>query len=80
MITIADDGKGIPESQRSKIFEPFFSTKPDVGTGLGLWVTEEIVKSHGGSIRLRSSTKAERSGTVFCIFLPSSALAASPSE
>ncbi len=69
-ITIADDGKGIPEAGRSRIFEPFFTTKKDIGTGLGLWVCKGIVERHGGSIRVRSRTDEGSSGTVFSIFLP----------
>jgi PAS domain S-box-containing protein len=69
-IIIADSGSGIPPEQRKKLFEPFFTTKQDVGTGLGLWVSREMVHKHGGRIRLRSSTRPSRKGTVFSIFLP----------
>ena len=70
---IADTGPGIRPEDRERIFEPFFTTKGDNGTGLGLWITSGIVHKHGGSIRVRSSTRVGRSGTVFNIFLPSSA-------
>jgi signal transduction histidine kinase len=50
--------------------EPFYTTKQDVGTGLGLWVSREIVQKHGGNISLHSSAAPEHSGTVFSIFLP----------
>jgi PAS domain S-box-containing protein len=70
-ITVADSGPGIPPSVRSKLFEPFFTTKTDVGTGLGLWVSSNIVKRHHGSIRVKSSTTAGKSWTVFCVVLPS---------
>jgi two-component system CheB/CheR fusion protein len=70
-ITIADSGRGIPQSARSKLFEPFFTTKKDVGTGLGLWVCTNIVQRHHGSIRVKSSTSPGRSWTVFSVFLPS---------
>jgi PAS domain S-box-containing protein len=69
-LTIADQGEGIPLSARARVFEPFFTTKKEVGTGLGLWVCWNIVEKHGGSIRYRSSTRPERSGTAFCVFLP----------
>jgi signal transduction histidine kinase len=46
---------------------PFFTTKKDVGTGLGLWVTKSMVEKHGGTIRFRST---EGHGTVFSIVLP----------
>lgn len=69
-IVIADTGGGIAPDHRKKLFEPFYTTKQDVGTGLGLWVSREIVQKHGGSITLRSCTVPGRSGTVFSIFLP----------
>ena len=68
-VTVADTGSGIPEDIRQRIFEPFVTTKGDAGTGLGLWVCADIVKRHGGLLRLKSKT-VEPSGTVFSIFLP----------
>ena len=54
-ITIHDNGKGIPPEVADKIFNPFFTTKPtDQGTGLGLAITNDIVREHGGSIRVNS--------------------------
>lgn len=76
-VVIADNGPGIPEENRERIFEPFFTTKGENGTGLGLWITGGIVHKHGGSIRVRSSTKVGRSGTVFNIFLPTAATSVS---
>jgi signal transduction histidine kinase len=67
---IADSGSGISEEHRKKLFEPFYTTKQDVGTGLGLWVSQEIVKKHGGSITFRSSVRPGHSGTVFSVFIP----------
>jgi signal transduction histidine kinase len=70
-ITIADTGLGIPGEVRAKIFEPFVTTKGDTGTGLGLWISAEIVQKHGGRIRLRSrGSRAAASGTAFSIFFP----------
>jgi PAS domain S-box-containing protein len=69
-LTIADNGSGIPAGLRSHLFEPFFTTKKDVGTGLGLWVCQSIVEKQGGTIRLKSSTAPERSGTTLSVFLP----------
>lgn len=74
-LTVSDDGPGIPERDRPHLFEPFFTTKRDVGTGLGLWICKSIVQKHQGSIRFRSSTGCGRNGTVFSIFLPSTARA-----
>jgi signal transduction histidine kinase len=69
-LVIADNGPGIPQEIRPRIFEPFFTTKGERGTGLGLWVTRGIIEKHGGSIRFRSSARAEAHGTCFSIFLP----------
>jgi signal transduction histidine kinase len=69
-ITVADSGLGIPPSARSKLFEPFYTTKKDVGTGLGLWVCTNIVQRHHGSICVKSSATPGRSWTVFSVFLP----------
>jgi PAS domain S-box-containing protein len=69
-ITIADTGFGIPPKHLESIFEPFFTTKKDTGTGLGLWVSRELVEKHGGSLRVRSRTTNPLCGTVFSIFLP----------
>ena len=68
-VLVADTGSGIPDNIRQSIFEPFVTTKGDAGTGLGLWVCDDIVKRHGGSLHLKSRT-AHNSGTVFSIFLP----------
>jgi PAS domain S-box-containing protein len=69
-ITIADTGSGIPAKHLENIFEPFFTTKKDTGTGLGLWVSRELVEKHGGTLRVRSRTSDPFCGTVFSIFLP----------
>ncbi|MFY9560544.1 MAG: ATP-binding protein [Terriglobales bacterium] len=69
-LTMADNGSGIPRETLRRIFEPFYTTKKDMGTGLGLWVSRGIVQRHGGSIRVRSRVDGPRRGTVFSIFLP----------
>ncbi|HEU4635631.1 MAG TPA: ATP-binding protein, partial [Edaphobacter sp.] len=69
-LTVADNGSGISPQALSHIFEPFFTTKGAVGTGLGLWVTREIIERHKGRIRVWSSQAPHRHGTVFTIFLP----------
>ena len=69
-VTVADNGKGISAGSRQHIFEPFFTTKGAVGTGLGLWVSKQIIDKHGGTIRVRSSSNGERRGTVFSVVLP----------
>jgi signal transduction histidine kinase len=56
-----------------RIFEPFFTTKEATGTGLGLWVSAEILQKHSGTVRVRSRAIGHggNSGTVFMVFLPS---------
>jgi PAS domain S-box-containing protein len=71
-VTIADNGVGIPRGAFSNIFEPFFTTKGTIGTGLGLWVTRQLVEKHGGKIRVRSNTSSHRRGTTFSIVFPDS--------
>jgi signal transduction histidine kinase len=71
ILTIADTGTGMSSETLSKIFEPFYSTKGLAGTGLGLWISKEIVGRHHGQLRVRSSQRPGRTGTVFTIFLPS---------
>lgn len=71
-VTVADTGRGIDARTRRSLFEPFFTTKGEKGTGLGLWVSREILHRHGASIRLKSRQTPGRSGTVFCIWLPAS--------
>jgi PAS domain S-box-containing protein len=72
-LTVADSGSGIAQEVRSELFQPFFTTKKDVGTGLGLWLCKRIVERHSGSIRMKSSAAPRKSWTVFSTFLPSSA-------
>jgi len=69
-ITIADNGAGIANEDKPKLFAPFFTTKTAVGTGLGLWITKDLLDKRGGRIRFRSSD-SDRSGTVMTIYLPS---------
>jgi signal transduction histidine kinase len=69
-LSIADTGHGIPRQILHTIFEPFVTTKGETGTGLGLWVSAEIVKKNGWSMRVRSCTVPCRSGTVFSILMP----------
>jgi two-component system CheB/CheR fusion protein len=69
-VVIGDDGMGISVPDRKRIFDPFFSTKAEKGTGLGLWITRGIVHKHGGAIRVRSKVQPGRSGTCFSVFLP----------
>jgi signal transduction histidine kinase len=74
-ITIADTGVGIPAEILSRIREPFFTTKGAYGNGMGLAVVHEIVTEHEGHMKIRSSTREGKSGSVFNIFIPAIARA-----
>jgi signal transduction histidine kinase len=68
MISVRDNGPGIPDAIKDKIFQPFFTTKPTgQGTGLGLSLSYDIIKAHGGEIRVESE---EGNGTEFTIQIP----------
>ena len=69
-ITVADSGTGIMPADRHKIFEAFYTTKKDTGTGLGLWLSRDIVQKHRGSISVRS----QHNGTVFSVFIPAKSI------
>ncbi|MBS1736855.1 MAG: HAMP domain-containing histidine kinase, partial [Bacteroidetes bacterium] len=67
-ISVKDNGPGIPQNIISKIFQPFFTTKPTgQGTGLGLSLSYDIMKAHGGALNVESK---EGEGTTFTIILP----------
>jgi PAS domain S-box-containing protein len=67
---IRDTGPGIKREHLEKIFEPFFSTRGDVGTGIGLWVARQLVERRGGQISVASSTEKGNSGTSITIYIP----------
>lgn len=74
-ITIKDNGSGIPDTIKDKIFQPFFTTKPTgQGTGLGLSLSYDIVKAHGGEMKMErvgdSGRPAGEVGTEFVVKLP----------
>ncbi|MBB5064230.1 CHASE3 domain-containing protein [Granulicella mallensis] len=69
-VEIEDDGPGISPEHIDRIFEPFYTTKKDVGTGLGLWVTKEIVDRHGGMIHIHPQSKDGARGAAFKVSLP----------
>jgi PAS domain S-box-containing protein len=70
LLTVADAGCGMPPEVLAKVFEPFFTTKGMVGTGLGLWVSKDIVDRHRGRLKIRSSQRELHAGTVAQLFLP----------
>ena len=69
-LTFADTGSGIAAKNLARIWDPFFTTKGAAGNGIGLSLVKNTVEKHHGVLRIRSSTKAGHSGTVFSIFLP----------
>jgi PAS domain S-box-containing protein len=79
VISLLDTGTGIPAEARRHLFQPFFTTKGEKGSGVGLWVSSGIVQRHGGSIRVHSDSRPGRSYTCFQVFLPAEqALGAMP--
>jgi PAS domain S-box-containing protein len=79
---VADTGMGMEPEVRERVFEAFFTTKEVTGTGLGLWVSHEIILKHRGLVHLRSRTAqpGRNSGTVFEIFIPDEPGLAAPEE
>jgi signal transduction histidine kinase len=69
-IVVADNGSGITNEHAGRIFEPFYTTKGDAGNGLGLALAKRIIEDHGGTLRMRTSARSHRSGTIFRISLP----------
>ena len=73
-VTVADTGTGMDAATKRHLYEPFYTTKGDSGTGLGLWVSKEILDKHHATIRVKSRARRRQSqgpgGTVFCVWLP----------
>jgi len=70
LVCVEDNGSGIPPERASRIFEPFYTTKGDVGTGIGLWVTKELAEKNGGSIELVSEGLENGMRTRFALRFP----------
>ena len=70
-VSIGDTGTGMAPEIKKRLFEPFVTTKGEGGTGLGLWVSREILDRHGARVRVRSR---EGSGTTFSVFFPENAI------
>jgi two-component system, chemotaxis family, CheB/CheR fusion protein len=68
--TIADSGTGMDTDTLRKIYEPFFTTKGETGTGLGMWVSAQLVERLKADLRVSSTMRPGRSGTAFSLFLP----------
>lgn len=72
VISVRDNGQGIAPGSLEHIFEPFFTTKESTGTGLGLWISKQIVEKHMGSIEVHSNTQGPARGTTISVRLPKS--------
>jgi signal transduction histidine kinase len=70
IVSVVDDGFGVPESEQELVFQAFYTTKGEFGNGLGLSVCKDIVERHGGRIEIRS---AEGKGTTVRVTIPASA-------
>ena len=70
VLTVADTGTGMDPETLEKLFDAFFTTKAIRGTGLGLWISGQLVERNKGKLRVRSTQRNGRSGTVFTLFLP----------
>jgi signal transduction histidine kinase len=79
---VADNGCGMTKATRLRIFEPFFTTKETTGTGLGLWVSSEIIAKHKGTVKVVSrpaeAANGKHSGTVFMLFFPEDGIGSAP--
>ncbi len=69
-IDFADNGPGIPEEDKKKIFDPLFTTKKGKGSGLGLWITRRLVLNQNGRLRLLGKSRGVTSGACFSVILP----------
>ena len=65
-VAVRDNGPGIPPEKLVSIFDPYFTTKPE-GSGLGLWIAQQIVTAHGGTLKVQNATGQ---GAVFTMTLP----------
>jgi PAS domain S-box-containing protein len=79
---VADNGCGMSVATRLRIFEPFFTTKETTGTGLGLWVSSEIIAKHNATVRVASRpvepAGGRQSGTIFMLFFPEDGIGLPP--
>jgi len=70
LVALLDSGAGISAKTKRQLFQPFFTTKGEKGSGVGLWASQGIVQRHGGRIRVHSDDRLGRSYTCFAVFLP----------
>ena len=78
LVSVADEGSGVSPENRERIFDPFFTTRPPgEGTGLGLYLSRQIVESHGGTLRV-SSSPGPGGGAEFVVELPIGSVESAP--
>jgi signal transduction histidine kinase len=70
VLSVTDNGVGIPAEQLPRIFDAFFTTRSTIGTGIGLFVAKQFVEGHRGNITVESSTDSVSHGTTMSMFLP----------
>ena len=70
VLTIQDDGVGIPAEALPRVFDAFFTSRSTVGTGIGLFIAKQLVEGHGGHIQIESNNDAKNHGTTVRVFLP----------
>ncbi|MBV8114077.1 MAG: CHASE3 domain-containing protein [Silvibacterium sp.] len=75
VVEVWDSGPGVSEVARLKLFQPFFTTKGEHGTGLGLWVSSGIMQKHGGYIRISNSMDGDLRGACVSLYLPARTMA-----
>jgi PAS domain S-box-containing protein len=80
LVEVTDSGPGISEQAGENLFQPFFTTKGENGTGLGLWVSNGIVQKHGGTIRIVNSGDADLRGACVRVYLPARTMASASSR
>ncbi len=80
LVHVVDDGSGVPEQMKSRLFNPFATSKETSGSGLGLWVSRSIVEKHGGTIQISSNAELQTRGTTVSVFLPLESYAESMDE
>ena len=70
-ISVSDSGHGMTQATAAQVFEPFYTTKGNSGSGLGLWISTTLARRHGGRLHMRSRTGGgPRGGTTFSLFVP----------
>ena len=70
LLTVEDSGVGIPPENLKRVFDAFFTTRTEIGTGIGLWIARQFIEGHAGRLDLSSSTDPVNHGTKISIYLP----------